>query len=181
MPRRFVSSGPPYAQIDTVGMGGFFGGTVNPATATTTTSALTANQVRVMQFVLPFACTVRKVVSEITTLSVGGFYGVGLYDAAGNRVVTTGAQSTTNTGIFSVTLSTPVTLVPGVYYSAWTGDNTTVILRALTTGQTSETYMRTNAARNGSAANASAAGVLPATLGTITSTAYNVAAVWFEP
>lgn len=176
--------GIPAANLVTAASGGFFGIQLSPQSGGTVTAALTgANTVKAVEFVLPHYCIVRKVVSEVTTTFNGGLYAVGLYNAAKTvLLVDSGAILTTTAQVNTITLATPVALPPGVYWLAYTGDNTTFVLRGLTTGGTASYNMMTkNAARMGGAANASAAGVLPATLGAITIGPLNAAAVYFEP
>lgn len=176
---------PGVLNLTTAGQGGFFGVTiVQAASAVNTTVLAGANAVKAMQFVLPFSVTVRKVVSEVVTTSAGGLYSVGIYDAAATSLLlSSGAQLTTTATVISVTLGTPVLLSPGVYWLAWTGDNTTFTLRgtSLSGAASVSNMLIANANRVGGAANASVAGVLPAALGAITTAGLNIPAVWFEP
>lgn len=172
----------PVADVFTAGRGGFFGGTINlPPVGVNTAVLSAANQVRVYEFVLPFNTLVRKLAFNVTTLFAGGNCGVGIYSAAGNLLVNSGAVSTASTGNKTATLATPVLLTPGTYFLAWTGDNTTFTLLGFTVGSLEGLMRANNANRNGIAANASSGGVLPATLGAITGGGFNPAAVFFEP
>ena len=171
------------ATVDTAGEGFFFGGIVY-AKGSNISSAFNsgANVVVTDQFVLPFRATVRKIVFEVTTLSVGAFASVGLYSADGNTLlVHTGAVSTTTTGNKSTTLGTPVTLEPGIYVLARTYSDGTIVCRGFTTSGTTRGFLNQNANRVGDAANASSSGVLPATLGAITPGADNLIVALFEP
>ena len=169
------------ATVDTAGEGGFFAPTNMPQTDTSTAADTGADQVRVIQFVLPIRAVVRNVVFEVVTLSAGGLASVGIYDKDSNRLLHSGAISTATTGVKSGVVSPSVTLEPGVYFLAWTFDNTTARFRGvLPTGFL--TLLSKNATRTGFAANASVSGVLPATLGTITlSTGMTPAIGYFEP
>lgn len=169
--------------IDTAGEGGFYGGHIyqpsNPATAT---SVLVANNdVRVYQFVLPFRVVIGKIVFEVSTTAASGLCSVGLYDVRKNRVVHAGAISTTSAGIKDIDLSASVTVEPGVYYVAFTGDNTTFKLRAITRSALQIDLERQNAVRSGTSANDSVSGVLPTALGDLTDLEHDIAGVWFEP
>ena len=168
------------ATVDTAGEGGFFG--VFPFGGSGGVGVVlgAANRVRVQQFVLPFREIIRNIVFEITTLSVGGLCSVGLYDVGKNLLVHSGAISTT-LAEFKNTAVTAVTVEPGIYYLAWTGDNNTFILRTFASGDAAMNALRQNGTRVGRAANSSTAGVLPATLGTITNEFIASPSVYFEP
>ena len=158
------------ATVDTAGEGAFLGGIIYPNSAAISTETLaSANDVMVYQFVLPFRAVVRNIGFQVQTLEVGKLAGFGLYDVNGNLLVHTGAVSTTTTGR-KFTSVTAVTLEPGVYFLAWTADGTTfayITAVNISTG-TQAAFWNQSATRVGKAANASSAGVLPATLGTIT-------------
>ena len=158
------------ATVDTAGEGGFLGGIIYPNSAALGTETLgSANDVHVYQFVLPFRAVIRTIGFEVFTLEVGKLAGFGLYDVNGNRLVHTGAVSTTTTGR-KFTSVTAVTVEPGVYFLAWTADGTTfayITQLNVSTG-TLGNFWNQSATRIGVAANPSVAGVLPATLGAIT-------------
>ena len=169
------------ATVDTAGEGGFFGFLINtPQTSAGAAITNAADRVLVTQFVLPFRVVVRNVVVDITTLEVGKLAGFGLYDAAKNLVLASGAISTTTTGVKSDVI-TPVTVEPGVYFVAWTADGTTAAGRFATGGTNYINIVNENAVRTARAANASSAGVLPATLGALTEESHNTLMVYFEP
>ncbi|KKK75866.1 hypothetical protein LCGC14_2869420 [marine sediment metagenome] len=179
-----VASTPAAATVDTAGEGGFFGGAVNGTALDDTASASgAADQVQAYQFVLPYRAVVGKIVFEVTTLSVGAFASVGIYSADGNtRLVHAGAISTTLAEVKDVTLASSVTLEPGVYVFSHTVSDATAKLRAfITSDAIGSGFRNTNGDRQGNAANASVSGVLPATLGAITTTGTNIAAAYFEP
>ena len=176
-----------YATVATVDMareGGFLGGILYPNSSSAATETLNnANDVHVYQFVLPFRAVVRNITFNVFTLEAGKFAGFGLYDVDGNRLVHTGAVSVAGTGDKS-TAVTAVTIEPGVYFLAWTADGTTFAYTTqlnISTGIMADMWNQ-NATRIGVAANASSAGVLPATLGTITAQVTVVLPiVFFEP
>lgn len=160
---------------------GFWGSALfTPSSFTTSIMAGLSNQVRVARIFLPCRTTIRRIVFEVTTASAGGFCSVGIYSADGNtRLLHTGAVATDTTGVKNISI-TPVTLDPGVYWLAWTADNTIAQARFLTLGTNAATIENTVAARRGSAANASSAGVLPTTLGTITAASITAIAAFFD-
>jgi hypothetical protein len=168
--------------IDTAGEGGVFTpGFGLPVAVTETTTLSGANLVRAIQIVLPLRVVVGKLVFEVTTTSASDLCSVGIYDKDKNRLFHSGAVSTTSAEIKDINLASSVTLEPGVYWSAWTGDNTTFKLRAAVTGTTANAIFRTNSSRCGAAANSSSSGVLPATLGDITGASLNAALIYLEP
>ncbi len=171
------------------GIGGVTIPCLFPSTSTTTTGVLAANnQVRVKQFILPFSITVRKICFRVETLAAGGFMSVGIYDSAGRLIFSTGAQSTAATGNFTTGILdasgrsvTEIVLPAGVYYSGYTADNTTSASRALTDSGFDTIFGNLNANRCGVAANPSVGGVLPQTLGVITSSTLNSVLFYIEP
>jgi hypothetical protein len=128
------------------------------------------DQTRVYQFVLPFRVTVGNIVSRVTTGGgAGKLYGIGLYNAAGSLVLETGALDA-NTVAISKTAITPVTLDPGPYFFAWTSDSTSTALSAfsVTVGGAADAILNAGAVEKVGTAAASSAGVLPASMGTVT-------------
>ena len=168
------------ATVDTAGEGGFFGGLPFGGKGVAGTTLGANDRVRVHQFVLPFRTIIRNIVFDIEVASASGLCSVGLYDVGKNLFVHTGAISTTTDEIKN-TAVTAVTLEPGIYYLAWTGDNNTFKLTSLSIGDAAMQPLRINGTKVGRAANSSSSGVLPATLGAITVENINVPAVYFEP
>ena len=174
--------------VDTADQGYFFGFVVqNPAAAVLTSGASfvgTANQVEVFQFVLPFRVVVGNIVSEIRGAGAAGKkYSVGLYTAAKDLLVHTGALAADAIAVNKTAISPTVTVEPGVYYFAQTTDDAaTVSTRIDTSTLSTDLLLEGSSPKIGRAANASVAGVLPATLGTITSgITRNPIVVIFEP
>ena len=143
--------------------------TVPQFTATTTTAAGTANQVRVMQVVLPYTITVGKVAANITTASSGQNVFVGVYDSSGNKLLEAALSCTTTNGV-STTLGTAVTLTPGTYFYAASASDTTCAASGVGASFSGGwlNIMDKNTTRMGTAANSVSSGVMPSTLGTIT-------------
>ena len=172
------------AVVDTAGEGGFFGLTVSYASiGGPTLISDGAERTFVYQFVLPFRATIATVNSEITIAEVGKFYGLGIYDVAGNLVVRTAAIGMDSTGRQETALAASATLEPGVYYFAQTTDGTTGKLRA-TANNAAEMNIVNQGTENriGRAGNNGSAGVLAATMGAITASASRSAAMaLFKP
>ena len=169
------------ANVNVAGQGYFWGGTVTTPFVQTGVAVISANQVRVIQFVLPYQVTIRNIVGEVTTLAAGSNLGLGLYDASGNRLAHSGAIDSSTTGIKSVAIS-PVNINSGVYFSAHTSDSTVVQIRQVNLMSAANAgILNQNGTKVGTAGNASVAGVLPTTLGTIAGASIPPAATLFEP
>lgn len=175
---------PVYAGAD----GGFFGGFVNPfipsgSIMTNAGPSASPNSVHAMLFSLPFPITINKVVYWVISNS-SDLWGFGIYSSDGlTKLVDTGALSTvTGTGAASVTLGSPVTLPAGEYFFAETSSGTTSNSAYYNLEATYTIPMQNfNRNRAGVAANASVSGVLPATLGAITTSGQrDPILAWFE-
>ncbi len=106
---------------------------------------------------------------------------VGIYNADRTSLITnTGGLATTSTGVKTKTLSSSVTIEPGVYWFAWVNSNTTAAVRHVLSGNNTNLILNDVAVRMGTGATAASSGVLPATPGTVTAAALNVAAAYFE-
>ena len=153
------------ATVDTAGEGYFsvvVGNSPNTFSAGVVSSS--NNRIVVVQFVLPFRASVSQIRFNITTLSVGGLMSVGLYDVAGNRLIHSGAISTTTTGVKEGN-PTAVLIEPGVYWQAQTADNTTVQAGNAVLGGSAHTIFHGGSSDlMGKPAEDSSSGVLPATL-----------------
>lgn len=143
-----------------------------------------ANAVRVTQFVLPARITISKITIKPAAILASSTITVGIYSADGNtKLIDSG---TFNGGSASVQTNTivPVTLNPGVYnfaQSASSSSTLTVVCLANDANSIGSSLLNNNVVRTGNAANSATAGVLPSTLGTITSIAVNLVAAVFEP
>ena len=182
MSGRVPRTGGMVANITDANEGYFFGVTIAPHVMTAQTIVSVANRVLTNQFVLPFQVTVRTINTQVTTLEAAKKYSVGIYSADGNTLlVDSGAISTASTGVKSVTI-TAVTLIPGVYLFAHTADGTTAAAQKLNMPNVQALMNGGSASKANRAANASSAGVLPATLGTLTeATARLPVAALFSP
>jgi len=175
------------ANASTAGQGYFFGYTIYLPSATQTTAGdfQSANRVYVYQFVVPFQVTVRKVSINIGTGLAGSHVNVGLYNNSGSKLIDSGAFDTSVTGVLTATLGSPVVIPAGVYYQAQSSDSTSASLIP-TTGPNpasiSGPFLNASVSRIGRAANATSAGVLPATLGALTNDTFSFPLVtFFEP
>jgi hypothetical protein len=131
-----------------------------------------ANQVRVARLYLPTRITVNSIHFNVATPSAGGLCSVGVYSDDGNtKLIDSGAQSTTAGGLVSATLGAAVTLGPGWYWLAYTSDNATSAITGQAAATAQNNVLNGGTAQVGAAANASSAGVLPSTLGTVTASA----------
>jgi hypothetical protein len=91
----------------------------------------TANHTEVSAFYLPTPLTFGHFVFAIRTAdNSGDLYDYGLYNSSGTLVADIGAQSITTTGVKNIALAgswgSSVTLLPGLYYYAWTGNSGTL-------------------------------------------------------
>jgi len=180
--------------VGTPGVGGFFGETVYvPPNPVATVTDSTANQVTMMQFVLPFSAKV----TDITVLTGGTSPGgstanLGLYDCTGTngepgtKLVDSGALGIATTNhYFTATIST-ASVPLGCLYFAWSISNTTATLAGWTYafgGNASYSGIQNQVyARAGFCANATSGGALPSACGTFSVGGINAVPVaWFEP
>lgn len=144
--------------------------------ATVTNVAFSNNQVRVARIKIHERIVVNKVCFTINSAGTGAtrLLSVGIYsDLTSAPIIDTGPLTATAT-LFNATpvVGTGITLTPGDYYIAWTAFGTTTppIFYAADIDTTKFTQLlNSGTSQNGIAANASVAGQLPATLGSITS------------
>lgn len=127
------------------------------------------NKTNVALFFVAQRLTVVSVHARVSNAGAAGTkIGFGIYSADGNtKHIDSGAVAGDSTGIKSVTLGAAVTLNPGYYWQALTADST-AIGSATGYDAVGQTIINAGTAHYGFAANAGAAGVLPATLGAIT-------------
>ncbi len=135
-----------------------------------------ADQVKVFRYSFPHGIEVDRVVWGVAIVSATGCLNgaVGIYTLDGNTLlVNSGAQLyDTNDEIHNVDIGN-VFVDPGDYWIAYTADDATgscdaIALTDLNSTPDVDLIMNTGNTLVGNAANPSAAGVLPATLGTIT-------------
>ena len=140
------------------------------------------NQTRAFQFVLPVRITFSKMVIEITGAGAAGKkFGAGIYDKDKNLIIETGALAADATGVISTNVTTTI-LEPGVYWSAQTADDIAVLATGMLASVAAFLGLISENTVRAGWANASSAGVLPATLGTITAnTARHPVFIVLEP
>jgi hypothetical protein len=181
--------------FSTAGQGAFFGpGIVNPygATLQYSTLATSNNVVYVYQFTLSASWTIRNASFISENSGAGDYYGFGIYNAAGQALITTSFLSTSITAAAATNTFSAVTLPPGTYYFAQSVDSTglnapafafefgggsaTVLLEIMNADSQPLASTAANTMGVGT-------GVMPATLGTLTplTTSPNVAAVKWNP
>jgi hypothetical protein len=170
--------------LDTADRGYFFSYTINPPVTAAAATIVGANdQVRAVQFVLPYRVVVRRIAVEVTTAGAAGSkVAVGIYSSDGNtKLVDSGALDAASTGVKTASI-TAVTLNPGVYWFAQAASDATVQTRTINAVTAATNMLNPNTNKKiGIAANAAAAGVLPSSLGTITGSGINTAIAVFEP
>jgi len=159
----------PGAVINTIAVGYVFlpGITIPQNGAAGTAVAGTANQLRVMQVVIPYTITVGKVVGNITTSSSGQNMFVGVYDSSGNKLLEAALSCTTANGV-STSLGSTVTLTPGTYWYAVSASDTTCAASGASLSGGWFNMLDKNTTRTATAANSVSSGVMPSTLGTLT-------------
>lgn len=129
--------------------------------------AFTINELNAMQINLPFQ--LKAEVIQVYVDVAGTNFGCGVYSAdGGTLLLETGAIDVTSTGLKKVTLGTPVLLDAGIYWYAWTADNTATRIRGISLGgQIASLFSDTNEQMGYRAAGGSE-GTLPSSLGSLT-------------
>lgn len=140
--------------------------------------AATNNKVWFHQFRLDRPCVVGHLAVVVTQLLSPSTFDVGIYDTAKNLLCNLGGISGATTGNKTASFA-QITLPAGSYYIAWTATSSGTLSTLSLREQTGTSMLQTgattlliniNGTRHGSAGNAATAGVLPATLGTLTAT-----------
>ena len=175
-------------QFSTTGQVGFWGPGIISALGTSSSGgsvSTTANQITVFQFVLESTWTLSSASVYVENAVSGQTMNFGFYTLAGDLLLDTGPISIAATGLVKATF-TPVKLPAGVYYFAQSATNSASIrIFAFPSASEQETIM--NQAGNylavAQAANPTVAGVMPATLGTLTADAgdFGAAFVYWGP
>lgn len=161
------------------GMG--LGMSFNASAAGQTSSS--ANQIRVVQTLIPNPITVKDIVFDIGT---GGYVnlvlGFALYTMDGNTKVLEGilSRSSTITGNFKITLATPVNVPAGSYYYAYASNQNSNVGGSTSLATQGIVCINETYTRLGTAANSLGASAMPNTLGALTPASFNVWSVIFE-
>lgn len=132
-----------------------------------TAVAITANETRVMEFILPTrAIFGRATINCAANGAAGRTAGIGIYYLDGTLAFSTTFDLTT-AGVKTNTF-TPVSLAAGEYYYAWTCNNVTPTFTTWTTDATVYNTVLNTTTKHAGTATASSAGAVPSPLGTIT-------------
>lgn len=156
----------------------FFGVTITPPLNLTSGAIGGANVITAMLFTLPNSLTVSQITFEVTTAAAGKFCNIGLYDGDKNKVLEMGPQSVASIGVKQVSI-TPVELDPGIYYLVYTSDGGGVRSLSINTA-TNNVFNASEVRRGTNSVNSTGAGVLPASLATLTATTNNLPLALFE-
>lgn len=161
--------------MTTADQGGYFPGMGNfPVGVAGAVAVGSANEIRMAKFVLPFNLLVTQIGITVSTLSAGGTASLCVYNTSGTRQVTTGGFSTTSTGNQTLTVGTPPTLTAGIYWLAYTIDNTVAQLEAYSVSGNTALLMDTSQIWRGVSVTSATAGVCPASATVPTSNNANV-------
>jgi len=149
-----------------------------------------ANKVNVVQFTIPFGVTfqISKFSINVIAGDIGQFAAFGIYSSDGNTKLFDSGPMSLSINTVVTSSVTAASLTSGTYYWAQTGTTNTATLNTTSSLSTNDAnLMNANAAapRIAVAANVSAAGNLPATLGALTAvspaTSFDMALVMLEP
>lgn len=136
--------------------------------AMTTVGATSNNNVRAVRIYIDAPFTVENVYIDVAVNNAGGLWAVGLYDSLGTtKILDSGAIDCATGGVKTADIS-PVTLSFGWYWYAWTSNDTTITVRAMTSTNTITNLINQGTVQRITAGNVSASGVLPSSLGTLT-------------
>jgi len=149
------------------------------------------NRISGMMMMVPFAITIRKVSMTLLISSGSGTVYAGIYSADGNTkyVEAQFSPSGASAAFYTVTLNTPVTLKPGVYFAVCASSSGSVTSPTIaipntntTAGSTVAPSLSLNATRAFSqAGNNTSGGSLPSSLGALTkASTTSVPAVLYE-
>lgn len=181
--------------VTDAGFSGFWGGlglgpVNNSFTPPTSSTGFTANEAYVHLFFLARAITISKVTIDITTTAVG-LCSVGIYSAAGTKLVDSGTFNTASGGVTTNFINggssgSPVfvTLEPGWYYQLWTTDTASNGFEYFSVSAVNIiNILNKNGVRVGTAANTTS-GAQPTSLGTVTAASAgaltDIIAAWYE-
>jgi hypothetical protein len=182
-----VNAGTAQPVLNAADQGGFFAVTINPPSSNGT-SAYGSNSLLLWQFMLPFAVTVQKVKFNISTACSGTCdLNFGIYNAGcSSLLLQTGniGSQTTTTGVNTITLGSPVTLSPGVYWLGVEVDSTVSnpVITTSTLGSIVPTILNSQTNKKWAVGgNAASGGTLPSSCGTVTSSnSNNPPTIFFE-
>ncbi len=166
-----LASGGPYA---TSGTGYFIGPGVPPGNIANTTAAplvTVGQEVRAVQFYLPFGITIGKVTYAAAATVASSTITGGVYNAAGSiKLIDSGTFNGGSSTAQSLTPLLSTALTPGFYWFAWSASTQTTLTGLVipnfgTSGATFwSRYFNNNTKHYVISGNAAVAGLLPASL-----------------
>lgn len=174
--------------VDTADKGYMFGVSIQGMEASGSTTAFGLNLHKVWQFVVPHRITVGNIIFEVTTASGPATnLNLGLWNAAATTLVlqtgvlsAAGSPDINATGIKTVAI-TAVTVDPGVYWLTMTTDSLVLVLRGISPSSAYLNFLNAGAVEKvGNCANDGAAGVFPASCGTVTASSTSPPMVLFQ-
>lgn len=172
---RLISDGSNYHlrgfDVALAGQGGFISAGLPVPSFQNAGSATNLTSVRFIKFVL----TQAQLLSRVTTFVVTGVgastSNLGLYGPSKNKLIDSGALATITSSVVITTTLTATLLLPGPYYFAAGSSSGSVVLEGCGNIFTASTLLLSNNTNfySGTAGNAYSGGLLPSTLGTLTS------------
>jgi len=127
-----------------------------------------ANQVNAVRFTLDLGITVNSISFRVAGGSGGTHAAVGVYNSAGTTLlVDSGPQSSASNVVKTAAIASVVLSAGTTYLYAWTADSAIPVMSGITAGVAAQELINGGTANIFSAANASVAGQLPATLGAL--------------
>ena len=164
------------------GIGGFWGagipmmaGIYQVPTLSAVSPSTSSDQISVFLFQLTTSYTIRTVSAYIVSGGIAGStMNFGIYSTTGAKLIDSGGLTASSSSTAeSVTLGAPVVLAPGSYYFAQSSHSTSATCTGYGVGSAPlEAIINARTTvKVGQAANSTASGVMPSTLGTITSDA----------
>lgn len=129
------------------------------------------NEVYCIKVNLPYSIPITKIICSILTAQAASHVGVGLYALDGSRTIN-GTVDSSSTGAKTITLNTTI-FQPGAYWLGFTGDVAGVQIVAAEIDGLFGEIMNEGTFHIAVSNQVSAAGVLPATFGTLSETLVN--------
>jgi hypothetical protein len=145
-----------------------------PTGPATSGATVAANQAVARQTFIPFQWKCSNISYEIVTNVAASHSDFGVYDSNKNLVCHTGSIDSSAAGQVKATATPAGVISPaGTYYAAWCSDTVTVGSRGIATNQLNQSFAITSGAGTSGVGPAlgCTAGVLAATLGTVTNSA----------
>jgi len=151
--------------------------------SSTSSAAMTANQVFLLQFTLDRVVTFTRMSIYVVTTSSTNHEYIGIYSGGGSSLLVQASFTlTASTGAMTATVSS-TTLNPGNYWLARSADNSTSVLlgTAATSANPITLFNGGSIVRIGLSSNSTSSGTLPSSIGTVSGQAWNAPLVLLEP